>query len=151
MAGQVTYSEDSQNPPDEDHVKRFEHQAIFMKELYMFQCADGFSKVLDRTSASSFVERNLEHEEEDKVQRHTSGARVDNFIHGNHEEPRAKLCVPDDDTFPIPVKHVKVTRQKKSDIKNLSKCTLKDLRSHAHKSLIFPDPKAEASRKDTPL
>ena len=74
---------------------------------------------------------------------------MDNFIHRNHEEPRAKLYVPDDDTFPIPLKYVKVTRQKKSDINNFSTCTVKDLRFHANNSLIFPDPKAEASSKDT--
>ena len=53
---------------------------------------------------------------------------MDNFIHRNHEDRRVKLCVPDGDTFPIPLKYVKVTRQTETDINNLSTCTVKDLR-----------------------
>ena len=60
---------------------------------------------------------------------------MDKFIYRNHEELRAKLYVPDDDTFPIPLKYVKVTRHTKIHINNLSKCTVKDLRFQKNKSL----------------
>ena len=60
---------------------------------------------------------------------------MDEFIYRNREELLAKLYVPDDDTLPIPLKYVKVTRHTKTHINNLSKMYSEDLRFQKNKSL----------------
>ena len=89
-------------------------------------CKMGLNKNFGRSEPFSLTKGNLEEDEFREGDRKEDSWSISrNFIYRHHDAPGTKLYIPHNETFPIPLTYVDVTRQTQTSINNAFENTMK--------------------------